>query len=416
MKPLSLAIVGAGNRGFGIYAMHASRLPGEFLVSAVAEPDASRRRRFVDRYPLEKQAVFADWRELFAGPRVADAVVIATQDRYHVDPAIAALEAGYHVLLEKPIAPGIDDVRRFADAVRRSDRVVSVAHVLRYMDFFRMMKHLTESGEIGDLVSILHNENVGYRHYAHSYVRGNWRNEAESSPMILAKSCHDMDIMRWIADSPTKSVSSVGSLSHFTAANAPAGAPARCTDGCPVADDCPFYAPRTYLTENTEWPVSVISDDLSFEGRRFALETGPYGRCVYRCDNDVVDHQVASIEFENGVTGAFTMSAFTSHINRTVKLMGTRGEIHGNLAKNELELHDFRTDRVVRYDIGPARTGHAEGDANLLRNFGRVIRSGNTSANATSVEESLESHFMSFAAEESRKTGTVIGRDYFTRA
>ena len=198
------------------------------------------------------------------------------------------------------------------ETARKRGKVLSVCHVLRYTPFFSKIKELLDKGCIGRLISIQHNENVGYWHYAHSFVRGNWRNSEDSSPMILAKSCHDMDIMLWLAGADCRSISSYGSLTHFKSENAPEGAPYRCMDGCPVQNECPYYAPRLYLTENTSWPTSVISADTGIEARTKALREGPYGRCVYRCDNNVVDHQVVAIEFKNDVTAVFTMSAFTN--------------------------------------------------------------------------------------------------------
>lgn len=325
MKKVTVALIGAGLRGIN-YSEYAIQHPNELQVVAVAEPNAKRRNKFKARHKLADDMCFTHWDDFFASPKVADAVFICTQDNQHYVPTMKALEAGYHVLLEKPMSPDAKECVLMGEMASKVNRVFSICHVLRYTNFFSTIKELLESGAIGKLMSIQHNENVGYWHQAHSFVRGNWRKKDESSPMILAKSCHDLDILSWLTDSECVRVSSFGSLSHFKSSEAPEGAPLRCTDGCPAADKCLYYAPNQYLTENTDWPTSAISDDPSYEARLNALKEGPYGRCVYHCDNDVVDHQVVNLEFANSVTIAFTMSAFTKDVSRTLKLMGTTGK------------------------------------------------------------------------------------------
>ncbi|MEW6046725.1 MAG: Gfo/Idh/MocA family oxidoreductase [Bacillota bacterium] len=436
--PVTLAIIGAGHRGGEAYARWALEHPGEARVVAVADPNAERREALAERHSIPFEHRYARWEDLLSSGRLADAVVIATPDRLHVAPTLRALQLGYHVLLEKPIAPTRDEVLQVARAAERAPGSVTVCHVLRYTPFFSTIKRLLDQGRIGSLVSVQYTENIGYWHFAHSFVRGNWRNLQTSSPMILAKSCHDMDMMRWLAGAPSRSISSFGSLMHFRRENAPPGAPERCTDGCPAERSCPFYAPRLYLEYTrdwTGWPVSVITRDFSPEGRLQALREGPYGRCVYRCDNDVVDHQVVSIEFEGGVTAAFTVTAFTLENTRTLKLMGTGGEIRGHLEKGEIELRTFapgagRSDskdtvegrawhgpsaggyELIRVPAGP---GHAGGDSGLMEAFVRrvrLIKLGEHPGEAlTSLRESIESHLMAFAAEEARLERRVVPMD-----
>lgn len=256
---------------------------------------------------------------------------------------------------------------RMGERARQSGLVFSICHVLRYTRFFGTIKQMLEEGRIGRLMSIQHNENVGYWHQAHSFVRGNWRNADETSPMILAKSCHDMDILLWLAGDSCTNVASFGSLSHFTPENAPAGAPKRCLDGCPAAEDCLYYAPKTYLTDEDNWMKLAISGDQSYEGRLKAIQEGPYGRCVYHCDNNVVDHQVVSMEFRNEVTAVFTMSAFTKECSRMIKLMGTEGEIRGAMEKNEIELirFDRNEPEQISLEAPGGHAGHGGGDEGL---------------------------------------------------
>lgn len=421
--PVTLAVIGAGNRGGEAYAGWCLKHPDRARVVAVADPRAERREAVGDRHAIPPGRRYASWEELLGQPRLADGVIIATPDRMHVEPALRAMELGYDILLEKPIAPTREELLRVARAaehlLRERGGSVTVAHVLRYTPFFSTLKRLLDQGRIGRLVSVQYTENVGYWHFAHSYVRGNWRREETSSPMILAKSCHDMDMIRWLVGSPWSRIASFGSLLHFRPENAPQGAPERCTDGCPASEHCPFDAVRFYV-ENLAgwdgWPVSVITGDLTREGRLKALREGPYGRCVYRCDNDVVDHQVAAIEFEGGVTAAFTVSGFTEENTRTLKLMGTRGEIRGHLEKGEIEVRSFLPAGAKgagheRVQVQPG-AGHAGGDEGLMEAFVRRLaarREGRVPEEAlTSLDESLESHMMAFAAEEARRGNRVV--------
>ncbi|KIL40718.1 oxidoreductase [Gordoniibacillus kamchatkensis] len=414
MKPVTVALVGAGLRGTG-YTEYALKHPDELKVVAVAEPNGQRRDKFRERHSLPDDMVFDSWDALFARPLLADAVIICTQDKQHYEPTMKALEAGYHVLLEKPMSPDAQECIRMGELASKLGRVFSICHVLRYTAFFQTLKRLLDGGAIGRLMSIQHNENVGYWHQAHSFVRGNWRSSETSSPMILAKSCHDMDILLWLAGSDCTHISSFGSLSHFRKENAPPGAPQRCLDGCPAADRCPYYAPHMYLTDDTGWPTSAISDDLSYEGRLKALQEGPYGRCVYHCDNDVVDHQVVSMEFANEVTAVFTMSAFTHDCSRTLKLTGTEGEIRAAMEKNEIELTRFDTGakQTISLQRPGGHVGHGGGDFGLIRDFVKLVRASCAEQGLTSARISVQSHLMAFAAELSRLEKRVIRMEDF---
>jgi len=416
MKKVTVALIGAGLRGIN-YLEYGVQHPDELQVVAVAEPNAERRAYFQSRHGLADEVCFETWDDFFAAPKLADAVFICTQDKQHFEPTMKALEAGYHVLLEKPMSPDPKECVVMGEMASQFDRVFSICHVLRYTNFFGTIKSLLEKGAIGDLMSITHNENVGYWHQAHSFVRGNWRRKDESSPMILAKSCHDLDILLWLSGSECTRVSSFGSLSHFTSSQAPAGAPLRCIDGCPVEKDCLYFAPNQYLTDNIDWPTSAISNDLSYEGRLKALQEGPYGRCVYHSDNDVVDHQVVNLEFENGVTAAFTMSAFTKDVSRTIKLMGTKGEIRGAMEKNEIEILHFSSGEVEQISFADAggHVGHGGGDYGLVRDFLKLVRDGGKSQGLTSANHSVQSHLMAFAAEQSRVTHQVVYLQEFAR-
>ena len=409
MKKVSLALIGAGDRGMNSYGPYVLNKPHEVEFVAVAEPDEKKREAFRRQFGISEACCFTDYKDLLDRPKLADGILICVQDRMHLEPTLLALEKGYHVMLEKPMSVDPAECLQIGSCAERYNKVLVICHVLRYTPFFSTIKELLDEGTIGKLISIQHNENVSYWHQAHSYVRGNWRKAEESSPMILAKSCHDMDIILWLAGADCNRLSSFGALTHFKEENAPEGAPEKCLQGCPSEKDCPYYAPKLYLTEKTTWPTSVISSDLSIEGRLKALQTGPYGRCVYRCDNDVVDHQVVNMEFENGVTAAFTMCAFTNEMSRTIKLMGTKGEIRGHMEKNQIEVIEFGKSKKLTIDlnIGVDIHGHGGGDEKLMSDFISLVRAENNNG-LTSAKNSVQSHLMAFAAEKSRVDGTVI--------
>ena len=415
MKKVTAVLIGAGLRGKDAYGGYALRNATELEFVAVAEPNAKRREEFSKLHGIKEEGRFTSWEELLGQPKLADAALICTQDKMHVEPTAHALEKGYHVLLEKPISTDPKECLSLIKYSEKYDQVFSICHVLRYTAFFTRLKSLLEEGKIGRLITIQHNENVGYWHQAHSFVRGNWRNSKESSPMILAKCCHDMDILLWLAGADCKRIASFGTLTHFKEENAPEGAPSRCLEGCPEQLTCPFNAERLYIDFGEEWMKRAVSEDISPEGVLQALREGPYGRCVYRCDNDVVDHQVVNIEFCNEVTAAFTMTAFTNDCTRTIKLMGTRGEIRGHMEKNEIEITDFVSGSKEIIKLEVEKNGHSGGDEGIMRDFVSLVRSDKKCDSLTSPQASLMSHMMAFAAEKSRIEGRVIEMDQFIK-
>ncbi len=413
-KGVTLAIVGAGSRGAESYAPRALKSDVKVRFTAVAEPRPAWRERAITNFDIPRENAFTTWEDLVDRPQLADGVIIATQDHMHAAPAQALMRKGYHVLLEKPMAPTEAECRAIVDTRRETGRILAVCHVMRYSSHARMVKRVLDEGLIGDITCIQHVEPVGYYHIAHSYVRGNWRREDESSPMLLAKSCHDLDILRYWIDKPCRRVSSFGTLGHFRAENRPAGAADRCLD-CPaeVESGCPYSAAKIYLRDrrnNHGWPNNVLGLDTSPSGIATSLRNGPYGRCVYACDNDVVDRQVVNMEFDGGVVVSFTMAGCTAPGGRETWIMGTRGQLRSD-ARRILEHTDFLTDKSV--DIGVSEkgdallaTGHA-GDEQLVLDFVRAIADDDPSLLISSPEVSLESHLIAFAAERSRRSGTV---------
>ena len=394
-------VLGAGSRG-NAYASYSLSFPRQLQITAVAEPDEERRRVFAQKYGIPEERCFAGWEEILDRPKMADAAFVCTMDDMHTEPAVRALEKGYHVLLEKPMSNTPGECLAITDAAEASGRILSVCHVLRYTPFYCTLKKLVEEGAVGEISTVDQIENVGYWHQAHSFVRGNWRNSELSSPMILQKSCHDLDIISWLIGRPCRWISSFGSLQHFDAAHAPEGAPDNCMKGCPHSEDCPYYAPKIYLTGKKEWPVDVLTTDLTEAGIRKALKEGPYGRCVYHCDNDVVDHQVVNMEYEGGVTASFTMTAFTAQVNRELKIMGTEGQIVADMNANRIVLQRFGEEEkeIPFVEEGGDQFGHGGGDFGIVKNFLGLLDG--TGDNRTSASVSLQSHLMCFAAEKSR--------------
>ncbi len=406
MKPVTIAIIGAGGRGQG-YARYTQTHPGEGKIVAVAEPVAVRREKMASDYGLARENVFSDWKDLAAKPRLADCVIIGTQDRMHTEPAIAFAKKGYHMILEKPMAPTAAECVDIVKAAKAAGIVFAVGHVLRYTSFYNRMKELIDGGAVGEVVTVQHLEPVAYWHQAHSFVRGHWRNSKESSFMLLAKSCHDLDIMSYLVGKPCKAVSSFGSLRHFRKDQKPAGAGSRCFD-CAIERECPYSAVKIYLEgRNPDWVRHAVSDEHTLDAVRKGLETGPYGRCVYECDNDVVDHQVVSFQYDDEVTAVFTMTAFTMHGGRETRIMGTMGELIGNREAGIIH-NDFRSGYTTTHELARgASGGHGGGDEGLMRSFLAAVSAKDPSLIASGPDASLESHLAVFAAEEARLKGTV---------
>lgn len=404
MKQITAVVLGAGSRG-EIYGSYALTYPEELKIVAVAEPKADRREKFARDHGIPEENCFASWEDLLEKPKLADAAFVCTLDDAHLEPALLALEKGYHILLEKPMSNKEAECVAIEEAAAKAGKALAVCHVLRYTPFYQTIKGLIDGGAIGEITALSQIENVAYWHQAHSFVRGNWHNSSETSPMILQKSCHDMDILLWLAGKNCKKVSSFGSLRYFTSENAPEGAPYRCLDGCPHAQDCLYYAPKLYLTGKTDWPVDVLTTDLTPEGITKALREGPYGRCVYHCDNDVVDRQVVNLELEDGVVCSFVMSAFTANSTRQLKILGTKGHIQADMSKREIWLWPFGGS-AYQVPMEETTSGHGGGDYGLMRDFLHVLREGGESR--SSARQSLQSHLICFAAEKSRLEGRIV--------
>jgi predicted dehydrogenase len=407
-KPVTAIVCGAGNRG-NVYSGYSVKYPNELKIVGVAEPIEIRKKRMSDKYGIPEKNQFITWEHIFQVPKFADAVIITTPDHLHYGPAMAALAMGYDLLLEKPIAQTWNECNDILKLAIKKDAIVAVCHVLRYTAYFRKLKEIMDSGLLGDIVSIQHMEPVLHQHMAHSYVRGNWRNTKESNFMLNAKSCHDLDILRWTINKHCTRVSSFGSLKHFKEKNAPEGSTMRCTDGCKAEATCPYSALKIYYRNRTY----LHHFDLQSQGDKGDeilknLKEGPYGRCVYHCDNDVVDHQILNLEFENEITAAFSMEAFTSYSGRRTRIMGTMGDIVGD--EDTLIVSNFRTDKQEVWDSSKVKidSGHGGGDYGLAHDFIQAVSQRKPELLTSTISASMESHLMGFRAEESRLTGKTI--------
>ena len=405
--PIAAVMVGAGNRGYLAYGTAALRYPDELRFVAVAEPDEGRRARFARAHGIPPERQFRSWEELAARPRLAPAVVNATMDRAHHPSTLAFLAAGYHVLLEKPMATTPAECVDLVEAAERHGRLLQIGHILRYAPFFRAVHDILRSGRLGEIVSLDWRENLASWHFAHGYVRGNWATPERTSPMILTKCCHDLDLLVWYLGRRCERLASFGSLTHFRPDRVGPEIPARCTDGCPISAECPYYAPRIYLQPKLRSDAfHALSLDMSPQGIMRALQTGPYGRCVYRCDNTAVDHQVVLMRFEGGLAASLTMQG-ASHVGgRTLRIDGTRSSLLGDEARNELVVADHLTETTETIRPPTAGGGHGGGDDGLLRAFVAAVRDGTNAL--TTARESVASHLLAFAAEEARLSGQVV--------
>ena len=415
--PVTFAIAGFGDRG-STYASMEKQFPDKMKVVAVADLDPAKVEKARNLYHIPEENCFSSAEEMLEQDRLADVMVVSTMDRQHVGHAIPALRKGYHILLEKPISPELSKCRELLEVASQCPGKIIVCHVLRYTVFYNTLKDLIQSGRIGDVVAICANENVGYWHQAHSFVRGNWRNSTQTSPMILQKSCHDMDILTWLLGKRCKAVSSFGSTQLFKPERAPEGAALRCLDGCKVKDTCPFDAEKIYITSpktglatGDSWISSVLSVEHTLESTYKALREGPYGRCVYHCDNDVVDHQQTNLLMEDGSTISFTMCAFTENCYRTFKAMGTKGELEADMKSNLIHVRVFGQEEEI-IDVGKLSSdlkGHGGGDSGIVEDFlNMLLTDSQPNQRTTTLEHSMESHFIALAAEESRLAGGKV--------
>ena len=421
MDKIKIIVVGAGGRGKD-YTDIMARFPEKFQVVGVAEPIESRREYMRTKHNIPDENCFDTWEKILEKPKFADAAIISTMDRMHFAPAMEAIRKGYNLLLEKPAAPTAEECLAIESEAKKYGVRILVCHVLRYSPFYVTLKSLIDKGEIGRVMSIQHAEGVGNVHQSHSFVRGNWGNAEESSPMLLQKSCHDMDILQWLVGKECKRVSSFGSLTYFIKENAPEGSPDYCIEGCPMAAECPYNAVKLYYDDkDNDWfrnaatgIVSPTDDEVAH-----ALRTTQYGKCVFKCDNNVVDHQVVNLEFEDGTVVDFNMSAFNKG-GRYIRVMGTKGEILNRNTDGILELYKFEDGSKTLIDIktygDTIVSGHGGGDEGIVHALYDYLTTGVITEQLSEIGISVKNHMIAFAAEESRHTGKVVNvKEYIER-
>lgn len=414
MKKLRVILIGAGSRGMGYTNIMKNEYDDCYEVVAVAEPIDSRREYIKKKHGVPEDRCFTDWKPLIELGKIADVAIVATMDRDHFAPAMAAIELGYDLLLEKPIAPTPEECVKITEAAEKKGVKVVICTVLRYTALFMYLKDVIDSGRIGKVMSITHKENVGNVHQSHSFVRGNWGNEGRSSSMLLQKSCHDIDILQWLLSKKCKKVQSFGSLSYFTRENAPEGAPEYCVEGCPHGGTCPYNAIKLYYDDKENgWFRGTCTREANPTDEMVmkAISTTQYGKCVYKCDNDVVDHQQVNMLFEDDITVNFSMAAFTKG-GRYIEIMGTKGVVTAAMADDEpIKIFDFETretETVPMNALDGILGGHGGGDGGIVKTFYQYLSGSYEGKSIPEIGESCYNHLITFAAEEARRTGEVV--------
>lgn len=416
-QPIDVVLVGLGHRSLG-YARHAEEHPERMRVVGVAEPDDRRRTRGAARFNVPSERQYRTAEELAAAPRFADAAINGTMDREHLETTLPLLRAGYDVLLEKPFAVSEDELWQFVHTVRDTGRKLMICHVLRYAPFYRQIRERVAAGEIGHIVNVRTAEYVSYHHMATAFVRGKW-NRREVNPILLAKCCHDLDLICWMKSGVRpRRVSSFGGQGIFTPERAPEGAGERCLGDCSIERECPYSAKTLYVDNGLwgsyAWESIEHIDSPSDEDKLESLRAdNPYGRCVWRCDNDVADHQGVLIEFDDGCTAQHTLVGGTARAMREIHLIGTHGEIEGNLEDGAFvvrkptpgsEGHHTET----RHEVNVSGSMHGGGDLRLVEDFERIVRGREASISTTHLDDSVASHLIAFAADRAMRTHTAV--------
>jgi predicted dehydrogenase len=421
-RPLTAITLGAGNRGT-LYGEYAVAYPAELDIVGVAEPIEERNDLHAKTHDIPDENRFVTWEHVLERPKFADMVIVSMPDDLHHEPCIQAMRLGYDVLLEKPMAQSEAECREILKVQQETGRVVGIAHVLRYAPYFIDMRKVVLSGKLGRIVNMQHMEPIEWRHMLHSYVRGNWHDSSVTTPIILAKSCHDLDIMRWIMDEPCDKITGFGDLSFYTRENAPQGSGDRCLD-CTVEESCAYSAKRMYLEDKERlYAIMPVVPDLSkisagtpamaeLEKKILhSLQTTNYGRCAFKMENDQPEHLACAMEFRSGATATFNMDGFTSYHGRRTRLMGTKGDLVGDM--DTFTYTDYMTKKSFTWDIsvsdvkGYEDSGHGGGDYRFVSDLLRAIYHRDESLLTSTVAASVESHVMGFRIEKSRKGGGV---------
>ncbi|MEM7029404.1 MAG: Gfo/Idh/MocA family oxidoreductase [Chloroflexota bacterium] len=406
--PLTAAMLGAGDRGFFAYGPFAKHHPQQLKFVAVAEPNPIRRRRFARAHDIPPDRQFTSWEELLLKDQLADVLLNMTPISMHVPSTVCALEIGYPVLLEQPMASTLADMQKLEQVSRATGQLLQICNPLRHTAFFNTLHDVLESGQIGDVITVEHRDNISYWHMAHSFVRGERANSKEFAPIIVSRCANDLDLLRWNMGGSPQHLNSTGALIHFKAENAPSDSTLRCTADCAV-ENCLYDARRIYLNlSNSGWPISDITEDMSVLGRQNAIETGRYGQCVYHCSNDVVDQQIVNMQFKQGTSVVLVMHGHANRDERTMRYDGTKATLRGRFGPRggNLEIQGHWANRWESVDIPVTPNAANEGYFGQLQNFLLAVNGEVTPS--TTISEMIESHYLAFAAEAARHQQTGI--------
>ncbi len=423
--PVTAVVVGAGHRSV-VYANYALKHPEALRIVAVVDPNQRRAQEMLGLHGLPMDCWYRSSEDLVRRGRIADAAINGTMDKLHVPTSLPLLTAGYDLLLEKPVATSAADVRRLLKVARQCRRTVMICHVLRYAPFYLEIRKRVAAGDIGRILSIRTSEHVSYHHMATAFIRGKWASQQRcESSMLMSKCCHDLDVLMWMNSGVApRWVSSFGSLMYFTPENAPKGAGRRCLKGCRIERTCPYSA-RTMYVDRSFWKfyawetVEHLGPLSKAQKLRSLREDNPYGRCVWHCDNDVVDHQVVAVEFEDGSTATHNMIGGAAKPFRQIHIIGTRGEIEGEMETGlfhvrRADLHGTHGDKEYdeqTVDVNAGSDGHGGGDLRLVEDFVRVLRGRKASISTTHLEDSIHGALVGFAADRSRKMHRAVAID-----
>lgn len=425
-RPITAIIVGAGHRSF-VYSELAKTNPEMLKIVGVADPNPIRRKKAMDYFGFKEDMCFENAEELAKKGKLADTVINGTMDEQHLETAVPLLDAGYDMLLEKPFAPNEEEMRQIVNCAKKNNSKVMICHVLRYTPFYYAIKERIVNGEIGDIINIQTTEHVSYHHLSTSYIRGKWANSDKChTSMLLAKCCHDLDIIMWMmSETKPKQISSFGGKFQFKPENAPKEAGTICMKDCPLVDTCVYSTKRLYIDHPDRWAFYVWDalegkKNISIEDKIALMKSdNPYARCIYKCDNNVVDHQSVLINFESGATGTHNMVGGSAEPRREIHIIGTKGEIFGNFEESKFtvlkidpspdahneECDVEEVDLRVTGDMVGAYGGHGGGDERLAADFVKFIRGEKPSLACTSIFDSVAGHLSVYLADKSRENG-----------
>lgn len=420
MKKIKAILIGAGNRGT-TYTDEMKKRLDKFEVVAVAEPIESRRNDIKKKHNIPDNLCFKDWNELYAFGKIADFAIIATMDTEHFEPAMKAIDLKYHLLLEKPIAPTAEECKALAENAKKNGVKAIICTVLRYAPVFMKIKDIVESGKLGRIISVNHEENIGNIHFSHSFVRGNWGNEARSTSMLLQKTCHDFDLLQWILDKKCVKVQSFGSLSYFCKENSPEDTPDYCIEGCRLAESCPYNSVKLYLDDKkNDWfrTTSTRKAHPTDDDVKMAISETQYGKCVFKCDNDVLDHQIVNLLFEDDITVQLTVCAYNKG-GRAIHIMGTKGELYAGLGDDNgtyIKIYDFENKSEENIPVSGSDGvigGHGGGDGGIVETLYSYLIGEYKGKSIPDISISSYNHLIVFAAEESRRKCKIIDIEEF---